>query len=39
MASPARAVADQAAEAESFRWGLERILDGVQALITAGGAA
>jgi AcrR family transcriptional regulator len=30
MASPGR---DQATEAESFRWGLERILDGVQALI------
>jgi AcrR family transcriptional regulator len=32
MASPAR---DQDTEAEAFRWGLERILDGVQALITA----
>jgi AcrR family transcriptional regulator len=30
--SPAR---EQATEAEAFRWGLERILDGVQALITA----
>lgn len=30
-ASPAR---DQATEAEAFGWGLERILDGVQALIT-----
>lgn len=39
MATPTGAVADQAAEAESFRWGLQRILDGVQALISAEGAA
>ncbi len=32
MASRGR---DRATEAESFRWGLERTLDGVQALMTA----
>ncbi len=32
MASPPQ---EQATEAEAFRWGLERILDSVQALITA----
>jgi AcrR family transcriptional regulator len=32
MTSPAR---DQDTEAEAYRWGLERILDGVQALIDA----
>ncbi len=39
MSSRAAGVADPDAEAASFRWGLERILDGVQVLISAGESA